>query len=229
MRAAKRFFYPDQGTSFSVSEAIAWIRCFKRIKNVKAARRWERWLLSVIAALSLGCGPDVFVRIAPAPDAGELGDAAPTDASYSDRPFDAGYTDGADVGADVVDGGSPDADADAAPAMCDPGDVTYAGKCFYLDGTAGACSIGYTLSSEAALAGVLGANPNAFQGKNYRSAVSANCCVDTVDVVRNYGMASHCNVGGPFGAGEPRINGNGCANQSGAAKALQITLCERAL
>jgi hypothetical protein len=91
------------------------------------------------------------------------------------------------------------------------------------------CANGYALSSEAALGAVLAGNPNAFQGKTYRSTVSANCCVFTSDQVRNFGMVSHCNVAGPFGAGEPKYGGNNCLNISVAVKPDHLTLCERAL
>jgi len=48
MKHARLFFYALHGRRFSVSQAIAWIRCLKRIGNAPAARRWERWLLKTI-------------------------------------------------------------------------------------------------------------------------------------------------------------------------------------
>src|SRR5262249_10585257 len=60
-----------------------------------------------------------------------------------------------------------------------PNDVQYNGKCYYLDGSLGVCDNGYTLSNNAALAAILKANPNAWQGKNYHKTISGNCCVET--------------------------------------------------
>lgn len=49
-REPKRFFYPAHNKSFSVSEAVFWIRALKKIGNHPAARRWQRWLLATIRA-----------------------------------------------------------------------------------------------------------------------------------------------------------------------------------
>ena len=179
----------------------------------------KRMLLILLAA----CGPETFFVIPP--PASDGSDAAIGDAAAEAESDGAALEDVREAGSDV----SPEAAPDAPPPVCDPGDVTHAGKCFYLDGSGGVCSSGYTLSSDAALAAVLAGNANAFQGKNYRATVSANCCVFTVDAVRNYGMVSHCNVPGPFGAGEPKYGGNGCLNVSVAVKPNHLTLCERAL
>lgn len=176
----------------------------------------------MLFASLIACGPDVFVTIPKeAPDAsdGSIADVAP-DASDSGAIEDV---------REAGDAATPDAKPDAPPPVCDPGDVTYAGKCFYLDGSGGACSSNYAVSSDAALGAVLAANPNAFQGKNYRSNVSANCCVFTTDNPRNFGMVSHCNLSGPFGAGEPKYAGNSCVNISASVKPDQLTLCERSL
>lgn len=180
---------------------------------------------AIVLLLLTACGPDVFVTIPKETSDDQDGSAESASPDASDGAIDDAREAG-DAGPDVV---MADAKPDAPPPMCDPGDVTYAGKCFYLDGTGGACSSNYAVSSEAALGAVLAANPNAFQGKNYRSNVSANCCVYTSDNIRNFGMVSHCNLTGPFGAGEPKYGGNMCVNISVAVKPDQITLCERPL
>jgi hypothetical protein len=179
----------------------------------------------LLGILLTACAPDAFVVIGPDTRDGSGVESAADSAALSDS---------ADSSAPSSDSAtSPDAAADstpdAPPPSCDPGDVTYGGKCFYLDGTGGACTSGYSLSSEAALGAVLSGNANAFQGKNYRTTVSANCCVYTSGSPRNFGMVSHCNVAGPFGAGEPKYGGNNCLNIAVAVKPNQITLCERPL
>jgi hypothetical protein len=42
------FYYPRHGRRFDVAQAIGWIRCLRRIGNLPASRRWERWLLAQI-------------------------------------------------------------------------------------------------------------------------------------------------------------------------------------
>jgi hypothetical protein len=125
-------------------------------------------------------------------------------------------------------GNTPVCNNGTCQAGCvDPNDVQFNGKCYYLDGSNGVCAQGYVLSSNAALAAILQANPNAWQGKNYHKTISSNCCVLTSDNVQNYGMVTHCNSNGPFSAGEPKAGGAGCTNISPPIKtAQQLTLCQ---
>jgi hypothetical protein len=127
----------------------------------------------------------------------------------------------------VCSGGTPVCVAGNCVAGCaDPNDVQFGGKCYYLNGTNGVCVQGYSKGSNAQLAAILAANPNAWQGKNYRSTVSSNCCVLTSDNVQNYGMGTHCNSNGPFSANEPLAGGAGCSNISPPIQgAGQLTLC----
>jgi hypothetical protein len=103
---------------------------------------------------------------------------------------------------------------------CGPNDVFFQGHCYYLDGSGGNCDAGFTRASEAVLAQITAL----FQGKNYRHAVSQNCCIWTSDVLENYGMMAHCNSNGPFSSGEPAKGAVGCTAQQlhGAA---QLTFC----
>lgn len=106
----------------------------------------------------------------------------------------------------------------------DVNDIQFQGKCYYLDGSGGACDQGYTRASNATMGSILANNANAFQGKNYRHKVSSNCCVWTSDAVENYGMVTHCNSAGPFAAGEPKAGGTGCTNVA-IHDAAQLTFC----
>ncbi len=149
----------------------------------------------------------------------------PTSDSSSESSTDA------DSGKDPVDSSGLDVrEADEGSStdagLCpDPNDVEHEGHCYYLDGSKGVCDQGYTLSSNAKLALVLAAKPNAWQGKSYRHAVSDNCCVLTKDSVENYGMVSTVNVPGPFDAGEPALGGSGCTMKTNLTT-KQLTLCE---
>jgi len=85
---------------------------------------------------------------------------------------------------------------------------------YYLDGTSGVANApGFQLGSNAEMAAILAANPNAFQGKTYYSTISGNCCIVTSDGVENYGMTTNCNNNGPFSANQPVAGGAGCTNQ----------------
>lgn len=215
-----------QITPNRIRDAILWIRCMKRIGNLAAARRWERHLLALIAALLLvACSGDTFTRSL-FTDAGGETDASSADAGDTDSdPNDAG----ADAGelADVLDAGDTgkmDAGADAKPLCPDPNDVVHGGRCYYLDGSKGACDQGYTLSSNAALAAILNANANAWQGKSYKHVTADNVCLLTKDNVQNYGLLSNA---APFVAGEPVANGSSCWMISPPfMNPKQLTLCE---
>lgn len=185
----------------------------------------SRWTVIAIPMLLAACIPDTFVAIGPASrdDSGmesiDASDASPDAPNPSDG-------DGA-VSSDASIDSMPETGVDAGPCG-DANDVLHGGKCFYLDGTAGACSNGYTLSSDAALASILQANPSAFQWKGFHTKASYNCCVFTSSSPRNYGMVTNCNKA-PFAANEPAWGGTACTNITGAAKIDQLTLCEKTL
>ncbi len=194
----------------------------------RTAKNWWEWLWPNRCAIALpiflaACGPDAFYSIAPA----QIEEAGGSDsATIEEAGVDAieeWTTDGPHNEAS-----SSDAGVDAPMWPCgDPNDVVHGGKCFYLDGTAGACVVqGYTLSSDAAMASILQANPSAFKGKGFRTKTSYNCCVFTASSPRNYGMVSNCNTS-PFAANEPAFGGTACNTITGAAKTDQLTLCER--
>jgi hypothetical protein len=114
--------------------------------------------------------------------------------------------------------------AGACQACDTTNSVNFGGHCYYLDGAGGTCDPGYTLGTNAQLQSILGSNPNAWQGLNYKHTVSSNCCVLTGDSVENYGMSANCNTAGPFGAGTPVLSGAGCTNASNNGPG-QLTLC----
>lgn len=184
------------------------------------ARMWFMKCVGFSTCFLFGCGVDGFYSIAPLeqdpPDAGtqETSDVADALSEHE---------------ADAMVEGSPDSGTEGsaldAKSLCPVNDVEFGGRCFYLDGSNGACDPGYVLSTNAALAAALGANPNAWQGKNYRHAVSDNACVRTKDGVENFGMVSHANVPGPFGAGEPVQSGSSCWMVY-FTNPKQLTLCE---
>ena len=110
---------------------------------------------------------------------------------------------------------------------CDPAtEVTFNGQCYYLDGSMGVCDPGYALASNATMAAILGANPNAFQGLNYRHAISGNCCMVVSDGpgFENYGMPDNCNSAGPFLGGQPALGAVGCTMQFNFNPG-QLTFC----
>lgn len=103
---------------------------------------------------------------------------------------------------------------------CGPNEVGYNGKCYYLDGSGGACDAGFARAAESVLAVVA----SRFAGKNYKHTVSDNCCVWTSDPLEHYGMVSHCSTNGPFSAGEPALGGGNCVGLANQAPA-QLTFC----
>lgn len=189
----------------------------------KAKRAIARAVLLFFPVLFLGCSEDWSIKIpdASSPDAAanimieEDGSSSTEDAQADAWEFDA-YPD-----ADTPKDAGSDAKA------CPPNDVSFGGKCFYLDGSKGKCDLGYAISSNAKLAQILAANPDAWQGKNYRYTVSDHACVLTSDQVQNYGMVAHANINGPFSSGEPKANGSGCWMVSPPfTQPKQLTLCE---
>jgi hypothetical protein len=103
---------------------------------------------------------------------------------------------------------------------CGPNDVSYQGHCYYLDGSQGKCDPGYALVSQSILSTIA----PMFNGLNYKHTVCANCCIKNADVNENWGLVAHCDVPGPFGAGEPAQGGDGCTNQTLDGPS-QLTLC----
>jgi hypothetical protein len=104
---------------------------------------------------------------------------------------------------------------------CDPStEVSFQGRCFYLDGSAGTCLAGYSLAPESILTQI----EASFVGKNYRTRVSNNCCITTSDPLQNFGMAAHCNSAGPFTAGDPSRGAALCTGQQ-IRSSSQLTFC----
>lgn len=103
---------------------------------------------------------------------------------------------------------------------CGANEITYNGKCYYLDGSGGTCDAGYALAPESVMAVIA----SQFAGKNYKHTVSSNCCIWASDPLEHYGMVSHCNSAGPFSAGEPILGGAGC-NGVSLHGAGQLTFC----
>lgn len=198
----------DGGTSREILDAK------KRLRE--AALRYAR---AVFALALLACSGDTFrslplppMSIVPDLDAG----APEPDVESGARPIE--------DGAPSFDSSSSDSASDSGPLCPDKNDVAYGGRCFYLDGSKGVCDSGYELGANADLAAILGKDANAWQGKDYRHAVSDNACVLTKDVVENYGMTWHANLAGPFSAGEPVLNGGSCWMVSNM-QPKQLTLC----
>jgi hypothetical protein len=103
---------------------------------------------------------------------------------------------------------------------CGVNEVSYNGKCYYLDGSGGLCDSGYARAAESVMAVI----KTQFVGLNYKHTISSNCCIWTSDVLENYGMAAHCNSNGPFTAGEPVLGGTGCSGVQ-LHGAGQMTFC----
>ena len=97
---------------------------------------------------------------------------------------------GIDCGVKTCSGGMC-VDCDAAT------EVAFGGHCYYLDGSAGLCYVGYAKASDTVLATIAAS----FVGKTYKHKVSNNCCVENADPVQHYGMPSgQCNSAGTFTA-----------------------------
>ena len=111
-----------------------------------------------------------------------------------------------------------------AGADCDPAtEVELDGRCYYIDGSGGACDPGYELAPQSAFALMA---PDAFVGKNYKNRVSDNCCVwhrDQDAERQDYGMSAECNASGPFTVG-PVLGGAGCTDALNLNPS-QLTFC----
>jgi hypothetical protein len=107
-----------------------------------------------------------------------------------------------------------------AMSSCPVNEVFYQNHCYYLDGSGGQCLPGYSLGSKTVLSEIA----NSFTGLNYKTQVSDNCCVKTLEAPSNYGsIGGQCNVQGPF-IGGPSLNGGGCGSYAGLS-AKQLTFC----
>ncbi|CAF1031635.1 unnamed protein product [Adineta steineri] len=104
---------------------------------------------------------------------------------------------------------------------CSLNEVLYKNYCYYLDGTGGQCSNGYSLGSESILSRIA----DLFIGLNYKTRISKNCCVVTMESNSNYGISTltQCNKQGPF-TSVPVLNGGGCRNSTAISEA-QLTFC----
>ncbi len=111
-----------------------------------------------------------------------------------------------------------------APALltqvCGTNDVSFGGHCYYLDGSKGVCDPGYQVASQS----ILNTIAASFVGLNYKHTISGNCCVFNADPTENWGMANHCNVAGPFTAGDPALGAAGCT-AAVVNNPNQLTLC----
>ena len=125
------------------------------------------------------------------------------------------------------DGVDQDCDGSDLPCaiLCDPSrEVEYAGTCYYLDGSQGACDAGYSLAPQS----ILNTIAPMFVGKDYKHTVSSNCCITHADQAaegQDWGMTTECNSGGPFTSGNPQWGGAGCIDQQNDF-AGQLTLCQ---
>jgi len=118
--------------------------------------------------------------------------------------------------------------AERTAQACAANELSFNGFCYYLDGTGGVCNFGGSRRSNQEMANLLGAlGAGAWDGLNYRSTVSINCCVWTSDATEQYGMVNHCNSNGPFTGNEPIVGGAGCngAMQFAMGSPGQLTFC----
>ncbi|UJR12672.1 hypothetical protein I4U23_016846 [Adineta vaga] len=104
-------------------------------------------------------------------------------------------------------------------ANCQSYEVQWNNHCYYLDGTNGTCTTGYTLGTNA----ILNCIATQFAGKTYRNDISNNCCVWSADTYQCYGFAVGCNSPGPFTVG-PTVSGAGCTNLQ-LRNSLQLSFC----
>ncbi|AKV01580.1 hypothetical protein AKJ09_08243 [Labilithrix luteola] len=103
---------------------------------------------------------------------------------------------------------------------CPLNEVAFNGKCYYLDGSSGACDPGYARAPQSVLSSIA----DSFIGKNYKHTVSGNCCIWNADPVENWGFnGSQCNRSGPF-TSAPVPGGSGCTNADNQFLS-QLTLC----
>jgi hypothetical protein len=106
---------------------------------------------------------------------------------------------------------------------CEPlTEVALDGRCYYLDGSGGACDPGYSLAPQSVLTTIAAD----FVGKDYKNTVSGNCCIwhrDQDIELQDWGMEADCNSPGPLVEG-PVAGGSGCTDQLNL-DASQLTLC----
>ncbi|CAF0884307.1 unnamed protein product [Adineta steineri] len=102
-------------------------------------------------------------------------------------------------------------------ASCQSYEVSWNNHCYYLDGSGGNCTAGYSRATNA----VLNCISSQFVGKTYRSTISNNCCIWTADTYECYRLTSNCNSAGPFKAGP---NSVGCTNEQ-KHNSMQLTFC----
>ena len=127
---------------------------------------------------------------------------------------------GADDGIDIDDNGVPD----GCETICGPNEVGHDGICYYLDGSGGECTAGFTLAPQSILTAIAAD----FIGLTYKTEPSSNCCIwhrDQAAELQDWGLASpDCNGPGPFSSA-PVLGGAGCADELNL-EAAQLTLCQ---
>ncbi|UJR06901.1 hypothetical protein I4U23_011191 [Adineta vaga] len=101
-------------------------------------------------------------------------------------------------------------------ASCQSYEVSWNNHCYYLDGSGGNCTTGYSRAANAVLTCIA----SQFAGKTYRNTTSNNCCIWTSDTYECYIMSSNCNAAGPFSLG-PKY---GCTNLQ-QQYSQQMTFC----
>ena len=101
-------------------------------------------------------------------------------------------------------------------ASCQSYEVSWNNHCYYLDGSAGNCTAGYTRAANALLTCI----GSQFVNKTYRSTISNNGCVWTSETYECYALISNCNSAGPFTSG-PKYS---CTNLQ-QRYSQQLTFC----
>ncbi|MFT4625892.1 MAG: hypothetical protein ACI8PZ_004563 [Myxococcota bacterium] len=104
----------------------------------------------------------------------------------------------------------------------DESEVEHEGRCYYLDGSGGACDLGYELAPQSVFDDI----SRDFIGKNYKHTASSNCCIwhrDQDAELQDWGMNAECNAPGPFTEG-PVVGGAGCLDALNLDPG-QLTVC----
>jgi hypothetical protein len=113
---------------------------------------------------------------------------------------------------------------DGGPVSCDPAtEVEHDGRCYYLDGSGGACLPGYQLAPQSVLFDI----HSDFVGLDHRTTPHGNCCIWHADIdteLQDWGMDLDCGDPGPFFQG-PVLGGTGCIDANNR-DADQLTLCQ---
>ena len=103
-------------------------------------------------------------------------------------------------------------------------EVSFGGECYSLDGTHGVCQGFDVVAPQSVLADIA----ISFVGKDYKTQISGNCCIEHADQGeegQDWGFDnSQCNDPGPF-AVPPTLGGSGCTD-SNNSNATQLTLCQ---